>query len=525
MPFVGRLGFGELGGPLTVLGLVAVMNVVNLSDGIDGLAAGVCAISAGALAVIAFDLQRTEGGVLAALTAGAALGFLIHNFHPASVYMGDCGSNLLGLLLGCVAVLGSAKTNAVLALIFPLIVLAVPFLDTTFVVLKRMKYRRPVYAADREHFHHRLDRIGFSTRRTVLYLYAWTLSLAGLAIALRFVPYSDNGGTLHPGWAAVMAGLGLRVVIASVYLVYVLEILKFKRLDAARLRRASRRHRAGDRRRRRRAPGDRRVRRRAPRDRGVRAPGVLIRGPPSPTTVARDARLQPRRRQAVSHDRRLDDPRARGTGVAAVGQPVARRGLAARRRRDRRALPPDRRGALLLPRGHRAHAARRRAASRWGPATACSSRPARSTSSRTRATSRCGCCAAARRRGRPKTPSSRAADEHPRAMGRRPAGRVALLAAPVAAPRRGAPAASRRRAARRAGAAAAEPAPLVPAPPAPLLPGGVRVGIGDQKADMFTDPRFVALGVRYARLAIGWDAMTSLWQIEQLDDWLARRAR
>jgi UDP-GlcNAc:undecaprenyl-phosphate GlcNAc-1-phosphate transferase len=237
IPFVGRLQFASLGGPLTVLGLVAVMNVVNLSDGIDGLAAGVCAISAAALAVIAFDLGRNEGGVLAALTAGAALGFLIHNFHPASVYMGDCGSNLLGLLLGCVAVLGSAKTNAVLALIFPLIVLAVPFLDTTFVVLKRMKYRRPVYAADREHFHHRLDRIGFSTRRTVLYLYAWTLSLAGLAIALRFVPYSDNDGSLHAGWAAAMAGYGLLTVIASIYLVYVLEILKFKRLDAALLRR------------------------------------------------------------------------------------------------------------------------------------------------------------------------------------------------------------------------------------------------------------------------------------------------
>ncbi len=237
VPFVGRFEFGDLGGPLTILGLVAVMNVVNLSDGIDGLAAGVCAISAGSLAIIAFDLQRTEGGVLAAITAGAALGFLIHNFAPASVYMGDCGSNLLGLLLGCVAVLGSAKTNAVLALIFPLIVLAVPFLDTTFVVLKRMKYHRPVYAADREHFHHRLDRIGFSTRRTVLYLYAWTLSLAGLAIALRFVPYSDNGGTLHLGWAAVMTGLGLITLVGSIYLVYVLEILKFKRLDAARLRR------------------------------------------------------------------------------------------------------------------------------------------------------------------------------------------------------------------------------------------------------------------------------------------------
>ena len=237
VPFVGALDFGGFGDPMTMLGLVVVMNVVNLSDGIDGLASGVCALSAAALAVIAFDLQSTTAGVLAALTAGAAVGFLIHNFHPASVYMGDCGSNLLGLLLACVAVLGSVKTNAVLALIFPLIVLAVPFLDTTFVVLKRMKYHRPVYAADREHFHHRMDRIGFSTRRTVLYLYAWTFSLALLAVALRFVPYSDNGGSLHVGWALVMAGLGILELIASVYLVYVLEILKFKRLDAIRLRR------------------------------------------------------------------------------------------------------------------------------------------------------------------------------------------------------------------------------------------------------------------------------------------------
>jgi UDP-GlcNAc:undecaprenyl-phosphate GlcNAc-1-phosphate transferase len=116
-------------------------------------------------------------------------------------------------------------------------VLAVPFLDTTFVVLKRLKYRKPIYHADSEHFHHRMDRIGFSARRTVLYLYVWTLMLAGLALALRFVPYSDNGGRLHAGWTIVMALLGLIVLAASVYLVYVLEILKFKRLDAIRLRR------------------------------------------------------------------------------------------------------------------------------------------------------------------------------------------------------------------------------------------------------------------------------------------------
>jgi UDP-GlcNAc:undecaprenyl-phosphate GlcNAc-1-phosphate transferase len=242
LPFVGVLDFPKAGatdaGPiLTVVGLVAMMNVVNLSDGVDGLAAGVCTIIAATLAVIAFDLDRAAPGVLAALTAGAALGFLVHNFPPASSFMGDCGSNLLGLLMGCVAVEGAVKTPAVVSFVLPLILLAVPFLDTTFVVLKRLKYRRPIYAPDSEHFHHRMARIGFSERRTIAYLYAWTLMLAGLALALRFIPYSDHKGHLDTGWTFVLGVLALVVAAASVYLVYVLEILKFRRLDALRLRR------------------------------------------------------------------------------------------------------------------------------------------------------------------------------------------------------------------------------------------------------------------------------------------------
>jgi len=229
IPFLGRLEFGELSEVLTLLGLVGVMNAVNFSDGVDGLAAGVCAISAAAFAVIAFDLGRDTAGVLAALTAGAALGFLLHNFHPASVFMGDCGSNLLGLLLGAVIVEGTLKTNALIALIGPLVILAVPFLDTTFVVLKRLKYRRPIHRADANHFHHRFARIGFSQRRTVAYLYAWTVTMAGLAVALRFIPYSDRGDW-HLGWSIVMAGLFAVALAASIYLVYVLEILKRKRV-------------------------------------------------------------------------------------------------------------------------------------------------------------------------------------------------------------------------------------------------------------------------------------------------------
>jgi UDP-GlcNAc:undecaprenyl-phosphate GlcNAc-1-phosphate transferase len=238
LPFIGAVSFGSAGGPITVVALVGVMNVVNFSDGIDGLAAGVCAISAIAFSILAFDLERNHAGVFAALTAGAALGFLIHNFYPASVYMGDCGSNLLGLLLGCVAVEGAVKTQAVLALLFPLVVLAVPFLDTTFVVLKRVKYGRPVYRADANHFHHRFSRIGFSQRRTVLYLYAWTILLGGFAVAQRFVPYSDHHGNFDAPWTAAVIVMGTLVVAASFYLVYVLEILKFKRLDTIRLRRA-----------------------------------------------------------------------------------------------------------------------------------------------------------------------------------------------------------------------------------------------------------------------------------------------
>jgi UDP-GlcNAc:undecaprenyl-phosphate GlcNAc-1-phosphate transferase len=230
LPFVEPLDLGEtLGSILTLVGIVAVMNVVNFTDGADGLAAGVCTIAAATFAVIALSLDRVDAGILAALTAGAAVGFLWHNFHPASIFMGDSGSNLLGLLLACVAIQGVLKTAAVVALFFPLVILAVPFLDTAFVVAKRIKYRQPLHRADSEHFHHRFNRIGFSQTRTVLYLYAWTVSLAALALALRFVPYSKDDGTLNAGWAIVMASFFLVALAASVYLVIVLEILKFRR--------------------------------------------------------------------------------------------------------------------------------------------------------------------------------------------------------------------------------------------------------------------------------------------------------
>jgi UDP-GlcNAc:undecaprenyl-phosphate GlcNAc-1-phosphate transferase len=240
LPFFGALQFPNAGGVLTVIWLVGLMNVVNFSDGVDGLAAGVCTIDGIAFSIIAFDLHVAPAAILAALTAGASLGFLFHNFYPASVFMGDAGANLLGYLLGVAAVVGSLKTQAVVALVLPLFILAVPFLDTGFVIAKRLKYRRKPWLADANHFHHRLARIGFSQRKTVGFMYLWTLMLAGLAVALRFVPYHDHRAPYHYhlGWGIVMAVLVLLVLAASVYLIYILEILKFRGLRSSELRTA-----------------------------------------------------------------------------------------------------------------------------------------------------------------------------------------------------------------------------------------------------------------------------------------------
>src|SRR3954468_21970347 len=240
IPFVGRVDLSQpVAYVVTVIGIVALMNAINFLDGVDGLAAGVCTIAALTFAVIALSLDRTAAGVLAMITAGACIGYLRHGFAPASIFLGDSGSNLLGFLLGVIVVQGALKTNAVIALAFPLVILAVPILDSSFVIAKRIKYGKPIYLADRWHFHHRFANIGFSPRRTTLYLYGWTLTLALLALALRFVPYSDDHGHFDLGWSAVLAVFGLGAVAASIYLVLVLEILKLRRFRQFQMRRAS----------------------------------------------------------------------------------------------------------------------------------------------------------------------------------------------------------------------------------------------------------------------------------------------
>src|SRR5947208_4564270 len=206
-----------VGIPLTILWIVAIMNMVNFLDGLDGLAAGVCAISGFTFCLIALSLGRPEPAILAAVVLGACVGFLRHNFYPARIFMGDSGALLLGFVLAALSVQGLLKTAAVATLLFPLLVLAVPIIDTGFVVAKRLKHRQPIYLADREHLHHRFVNIGFSQRRAAVYIWGWCLTLAAAALATRFIPFHRHG-RWHL-WPAVGAGaIGVVALAASVYM-------------------------------------------------------------------------------------------------------------------------------------------------------------------------------------------------------------------------------------------------------------------------------------------------------------------
>ncbi len=235
LPLIGHHELGAVAYPLTILWIAALANLVNLIDGMDALAAGIVAIAAFSFAVLAASFGREDAAVLAAIVCGATLAFLRHNYHPARIFMGDSGALALGFVLATVAVEGVLKTAATIALAAPLLVMAVPILDTSFVVLKRLKYRRPPWGADHNHFYHRFLRIGFSQRRTAAYLHLWALLLAAFALLVRFVPPRplgdwDLGNTL------IVAASGLGVLLASIWMVYTLEILKARHLQALRLR-------------------------------------------------------------------------------------------------------------------------------------------------------------------------------------------------------------------------------------------------------------------------------------------------
>ena len=226
LPLVGVVDLPAwVGVPLSMLFIVAVMNMVNFLDGLDGLAAGVCGIAGVTYAVLALSLGKPDPAILSAIVAGACLGFLRHNFFPARIFMGDSGALCLGFILAAVSIQGLLKTASTVVLLLPLLVLAVPIIDTSFVVAKRLKHGQPIYTADRSHLHHRFLNIGFSQRRAAVTMWLWCVSLAGAALATRFVPFRE-GGDWHLWETLAVLAIAFFALAFSVYVVYLLEIVK-----------------------------------------------------------------------------------------------------------------------------------------------------------------------------------------------------------------------------------------------------------------------------------------------------------
>ncbi|MCL2375804.1 MAG: undecaprenyl/decaprenyl-phosphate alpha-N-acetylglucosaminyl 1-phosphate transferase [Defluviitaleaceae bacterium] len=195
--------------PITIIWIVGIVNAVNFIDGVDGLAAGVSSIAALFLTILCIMTGSPLAVVFAATLAGSCLGFLPRNFSPADVIMGDTGATFLGYVLAVSSIIGVFKSYALLSVAIVGFAVALPILDTAFVVVRRMLSGKSPMAADRGHLHHKLIDAGLSTKQTVIILYVVSIIAGGVAliIALRDI-------------TALVIGLTLLFVTMSIIYVY-----------------------------------------------------------------------------------------------------------------------------------------------------------------------------------------------------------------------------------------------------------------------------------------------------------------
>lgn len=196
---------GYAGMPLTVLWLLACINALNLLDGMDGLAAMVGLITAGMMGLIAHYMGHPHVVVIAAVLAGALAGFLVHNLPPARIFLGDSGSMVIGLIVGVLGIQGAMKTSATVAITVPAVVMSLPMLDTLLAIVRRKLTGRCVYAADREHIHHRLLERGLSQWQALGLIAGLCLVTSGAAVAASIWRHDVLA------WVTLMLVVGLMV--------------------------------------------------------------------------------------------------------------------------------------------------------------------------------------------------------------------------------------------------------------------------------------------------------------------------
>lgn len=191
-PFGEPIASGWMSQPLAILWVVIVINAVNLIDGLDGLAAGVVGIAAATLWWVGRGHSDFYVMYLSSLLIGTTAGFLVFNFPPARIFMGDTGSHFLGLVLAAASLLENRKATTTAALLFPLTALAVPLADSAFAFARRLKAGRHVFSPDREHVHHRVLRLGLGPRGTLFVLWGFCLACAALGLALEVLPHATG---------------------------------------------------------------------------------------------------------------------------------------------------------------------------------------------------------------------------------------------------------------------------------------------------------------------------------------------
>jgi UDP-GlcNAc:undecaprenyl-phosphate GlcNAc-1-phosphate transferase len=228
LPIVGSLDMGIFALPITALWIVGIINALNLIDGLDGLAAGVAFFAAITNLVVAYIAGFSFGTLIMASMLGAVLGFLLYNFNPARIFMGDSGSYLLGYVLAVTSLTGaSQKASTAISLLVPVVAMGVPIFDTLFAMVRRFLERRPLFAPDRGHLHHRLLAAGVTHRRAVLIIYAISVVLTAAAIGIYL------GRSWQVGLALLVVSV---VVIGLVRFVGVFSMLHLRKRQHARIR-------------------------------------------------------------------------------------------------------------------------------------------------------------------------------------------------------------------------------------------------------------------------------------------------
>ncbi len=203
----------ELSVVISLIWIIAFMNAINLIDGLDGLAAGITCIAAASIFYYSTRVGvigvYVEAALISIVLAGATLAFLRYNFNPASIFMGDSGSMLLGFLLGTSTIQGMLKSVAATALFIPLIALGIPLLDTGMAVIRRAFKGAAITNRDKEHLHYRLMAIGHSHRKAVLILYFWTALLCVASLMVRFMASSVKL------WLVLLLAFGIGFALTS----------------------------------------------------------------------------------------------------------------------------------------------------------------------------------------------------------------------------------------------------------------------------------------------------------------------